>query len=453
MNDQNSSLSRRKFIQTTATAAIAAPLILESCAPKTKLRHACIGVGGMGLGDLKNFIKHPDVEIAAICDVDAERLKKASELVPEARTYIDWRELLEKENNNIDSVNVTVPDHNHFPIAYNAIREGKHVYCQKPMCHDIAEVRLLTKASIDKGVITQLGTQHASSANDRRAVQLIKKQAIGKIKHVYLCSNRPGAIENYRLPGPRPQQDQNPPDNLNWDLWIGTAPMRSYAPKIYHPMLWRSWLDFGTGWSGDIGCHIFDAVWKGLDMQAPKNVIAEVQKSWIESPERMADNWPQSNHITWMFPGNDMTEADQLPVEWFDGNFFPPQEIQDLFHGETYPPESAMLVGTEGALLVQHGGSLVLLPQEKFKNHNIPKFKDRNHYHHFADACLGGEKTESHFAQTGPMTEAILLGTIAIRVPDTLLTWDSANMKFPDNPDAEKYISRNYREGWHVAGF
>ena len=453
MNDQNSSLSRRKFIQTTATAAIAAPLILESCAPKTKLRHACIGVGGMGLGDLKNFIKHPDVEIAAICDVDAERLKKASELVPEARTYIDWRELLEKENNNIDSVNVTVPDHNHFPIAYNAIREGKHVYCQKPMCHDIAEVRLLTKASIDKGVITQLGTQHASSANDRRAVQLIKKQAIGKIKHVYLCSNRPGAIENYRLPGPRPQQDQNPPDNLNWDLWIGTAPMRSYAPKIYHPMLWRSWLDFGTGWSGDIGCHIFDAVWKGLDMQAPKNVIAEVQKSWIESPERMADNWPQSNHITWMFPGNDMTEADQLPVEWFDGNFFPPQEIQDLFHGETYPPESAMLVGTEGALLVQHGGSLVLLPQEKFKNHNISKFKDRNHYHHFADACLGGEKTESHFAQTGPMTEAILLGTIAIRVPDTLLTWDSANMKFTDNPDAEKYISRNYREGWHVAGF
>ena len=453
MKKQNFSISRRKFIYTASTAAIAAPFILDSCKPSGKLRHACIGTGGMGWGDLHKFIDHPNVEITAICDVDEARLKKASSVVPGARTYRDWRELLEKEAANIDSVNVTVPDHNHFPIAWQAIKNGKHVYCQKPMCHDVAEVRLLTEASVEMGVITQLGTQHASSANDRRAVKLLKQGAVGKVQHVYLCSNRPGAIENYRLEGPRPQQVEEVPSELDWDLWIGTAPMRPFVPKIYHPVLWRGWLDFGTGWSGDIGCHLFDAVWKGLSLSAPKSVIAEVQKSWLESPARRADNWPQSNHITWTFPGNKLTDADELTVEWFDGEFFPPAEIQELFPGEQYPPESAMIVGTEGALLVVHGGDLVLLPQSKFKNHRIPDFKDRNHYHHFVDACLGGKKTESHFAQSGPMTEAILLGTVAIRVPGQLLEWNPVNLKIPNYPAAEQYLSRNYREGWNIAGF
>ena len=453
MNDQSFSVSRRKFLQTAATAAIAAPLLLESCTSKAKLRHACIGVGGMmGLNDLQNFVSHPDVQVVAICDVDENFLKKALELVPEARTYSDWRELLQKEAENIDSINVTVPDHNHFAISYKAIEMGKHVYCQKPMCHDVAEVRLLTEASVKYKVKTQLGTQHASSQNDRRAVQLIKEGAIGKVQHVYLCSNRPGAVENYRPMGPRPAEGEEAPTSLNWDVWIGTAPMRQYVPKIYHPSLWRGWLDFGTGWSGDIGCHIFDAVWKGLGLTPPKTVIAEVQKSWQESPERRADNWPQGNHITWMFPGNSMTESDVLPVEWFDGEFYPPQEIQKLFHGETYPPESAMLVGTEGALLVAHGNDLVLLPHDKFKDHKIPNFKERNHYHHFVDACLGSANNESHFAQTGPMTEAILLGTVAIRVPDVLLEWDSANLKITNSPEANQLLRRNYREGWNVAG-
>jgi predicted dehydrogenase len=454
MNEHYSSVSRRKFLLTAATAAIAAPLILESCAPKTKLRHACIGVGGMmGLNDLQNFMSHPNVQIVAICDIDDNFLKKALEVVPNARTYSDWRELLKNEANNIDSVNVTVPDHNHFAIAYKAIEMGKHVYCQKPMCHDVAEVRLLTEASVKYKVKTQLGTQHASSENDRRALQLIKEGAIGKIKHVYLCSNRPGAVENYRPIGPRPVEGEEAPSSLNWDVWIGTAPMRQYVTKIYHPSLWRGWLDFGTGWSGDIGCHIFDAVWKGLGLTPPKTVIAEVQKSWQESPERRADNWPQGNHIKWMFPGNDLTESNELPIEWFDGEFYPPQEVQDLFHGDTYPPESAMLVGTDGALLVAHGNDLVLLPQSKFKNHKIPNFRERNHYHHFADACLGGENSESHFAQTGPMTEAILLGTVAIRIPDVLLEWDSANLKINNYPEAEKYLRRTYREGWQTAEF
>ena len=453
MDNWSFSISRRKFLKTTAAGAIAAPLFLESCVPDDGiLQHACIGIGGMGYGDLKQFISHPKVQVVAICDVDSERLKTASELVPEARTYSDWRKLFAKESKNIESVNIAVPDHSHFSIANTAIKKGKHVYCQKPMCHDVAEVRLLTEAAVKKRVITQLGTQHASSANDRAGVQLIKEQAIGKIKNVYLCSNRPSAAQ-YRLEGPRPALKQEAPSYLNWDLWTGTAPERSYAPEIYHPMKWRTWLDFGTGWSGDIGCHIFDAVWKGLDLKAPKSVIAEVQKSWQNSSERRADTWPQDNHITWMFPGNEYTESEELQIEWFDGEFYPPQEVMDLFPGEEYPAESAMLVGTEGALLIVHGGGLALLPEDKFVDYDKPKFGKRNHYHHFVDACLGGENTESHFAQSGPMTEAILLGTVAIREPETFLEWDSRNLKFTNNESANKYLSRSYRKGWEMAGF
>lgn len=457
MKDQVSSVSRRKFLLTAATAAITSPLILRSTAgialSNSKLNHACIGVGGMGWHDLQNFKEHPNVQIVAICDVDSNNLKKAAEALPDARTYTDWRELLKKEGKRIDAVNVTVPDHNHFAISYQAIQEGKHVYCQKPMCHDVAEVRALTEASVRAGVITQLGTQIASGIGDRTAVQWIRDGAIGKVKHAYLCSNRPAAVETYRLKGPRPSQGQKAPSHLNWDLWIGTAPERPYSPEIYHPTKWRAWQDFGTGWSGDIGCHIFDAVWKGLDLKSPKSVVAEVQKSWQDSPERRADTWPQGDHITWIFPGNDLTDGDDLPLEWFDGAFYPPQDVQNLFSGEEYPAESAMLIGTEGALLIPHGGMPVLLPESKFEDYKAPELEERNHYHHFVDACLGGEKTESHFAQTGPMTEAILLGTVALRMPDKILEWNAANMYFTNHLDANKYLSRVYRKGWEVEGF
>ena len=197
--------------------------------------------------------------------------------------------MLEKEGPRIDSINAAVPDHSHFSIAYSAIQKGKHVYCQKPLCHDVAEVRELTQAAIAKGVVTQLGTQLASTIHDRTAVLWLKEGRIGKIKRAYLCSNRPGAIEDYRLRGPRPAAGQEPPKSLAWDLWIGTAPARPYAPEIYHPTKWRAWQDFGTGWSGDIGCHIFDAVWKGLDLKPASTVQAEVQESWKTSPDRRAE--------------------------------------------------------------------------------------------------------------------------------------------------------------------
>jgi predicted dehydrogenase len=453
---QTQGLSRRRFAKMSAATIVGAPLLLRSsfgaASPNGMLNHACIGVGGMGAVDLDNFLAHKRVQIVALCDVDANTLKHAAKKVPGARLYADWRELLEKEGDKIDSVTVSVPDHMHFPISMAAIQRGKHVYCQKPLCHDVVEVRALSEAAVRKNIVSQLGTQMASGSRDRTAVHLLKSGAIGRIKHAYLCSNRPGAVEHYRLKGPRPSQGQPPPPHLNWDLWLGTAPARAYTPEIYHPARWRAWQDFGTGWSGDIGCHIFDAVWKGLSMRPPKSVIANVQQSWEQSAERRGDTWPQGDHITWVFPGNALTESKEFVVEWFDGEFYPPDDIRKLYSPDLskYPTESAMVVGSEGALLIG-GDDALLLPQDKFKDHPRPKLEHRNHYHHFVDACLGGDKTESHFAQSGPMTEAILLGTVAIRAPGQRLEWDAARMKIPNHAEAERYLRRSYREGWSVA--
>lgn len=457
MEEDHKEFSRRKFMKNVAAATLVSPLTFNlsafAGAQKEKLAHACIGVGGMGGHDLQQFLSHPRVEVVAICDVDENTLKKAAELVPNARTYTDWRELLKKESKIIDSVNVSVPDHNHFIISNEAIRKGKHLYCQKPMCHDVAEIRQLTQAAAKADVVTQLGTQHASGEGDRTAVELIKKGVIGKIKQVYLCSNRPGATEAYRFEGPRPAAGEEPPSHLHWDLWIGTAPMRPYVPEIYHPAKWRAWQDFGTGWSGDIGCHIFDAVWKGLELHSPLSVKARVQESWKDSPARRKDTWPQSNHITWIFPGNSMTSSRELQIEWFDGEFYPPESVRALYPVEEYPAESAMLIGTEGALLIPHTKMPVLLPVEKFESIQFPNVPPRNHYHHFVDACMGGEKTASDFAQSGPMTEAIILGTVALREPGIVLEWDAKKMRILNYPEAEKHLRRDYRKGWNTKNF
>lgn len=445
--------TRRTFLRIASGAALAAPAATRAANLNGKGQHACIGVGGMGWNDFNQFKSHGKTEVVAICDVDSQRLARASKEVPDARTYTDWRELLAAEGNKIDSVNVTVPDHMHFSIAMNAVQAGKHVYCQKPLCHDVAEVRELTRATEKAGVKTQLGTQAAAGFGDRTFVHWVKSGVIGKIKRVVLCSNRPGAIEAYRFVGPRPAEPVKAPDHLNWDLWTGSAPVRSYAPHIYHPSKWRSWQDFGTGWSGDIGCHVFDATWKALGLTAPKTIRAKVQDSWKKSPARRGDTWPQSDQITWTFPGTKMTEKDEITVEWFDGLIYPPADVQALYPDTPYPEESAMVIGTKGAMILPNGAMPTLLPGDKFKDAKAPKLEERNHYHHFCDAIHGNAKNESYFQQTGPMTEAILLGTVAIRTPDTLLHWDPKNLAITTNEAAQKLLRREYRKGWGVAGF
>ena len=446
-------VSRRTFFQGTAAGLAATIFARNVFGANDKLSHAAIGSGGMGGGDLGAIKGHPKAQIVALCDVDANTLKGAAQRFPDARQYADWREMLDKEGDKVDSVNVSTPDHTHAPATMSALRRKKHVYCQKPLCHDVYECRQVAAAAKTAGVVTQLGTHIASGIGDRMAVAFLRQGVIGKAKRAILCSNRPNAIADYRLVGPRPPKGDPVPPHLSWDIWIGTAPERPFANGIYHPTKWRAWQDFGTGWSGDIGCHIFDAVWKGLTLTAPKTIVAEVQKSWLESPARRADTWPQGDHITWVFPGTEATEP-ELTLEWFDGEFYPPEDIQKLAGTEPgqYPAESAMVIGTEGALLLQHGSGPQLFPKEKFAKIERPKLPGRDHYHHFVGACLGGEMTESHFGQVGPMAEAILLGTVAIRVPNTVLQWDAANLKVPNCPEAEKLLRRTYRKGWEVEG-
>ena len=456
-------LSRRQFLRLAAVAGGSASFLLPSrlraVSPNSKLNHACIGVTRMGATDLNNFMNHDRVNIVALCDVDAQHLAKAAKLVPGARLYADWREMFAQEGDRIDSVNVTVPDHNHFPIAYTAIQHGKHVYCQKPMCHDLWEVRTLTTAAIHKGVVTQLGIQHSSSIADRMTVEIIKAGVIGKIRHVYLSSTR-SAIN--RIKGPRPATGEPPPAELNWDLWIGTASMRPFAPDIYHPATWRGWQDFGTSWCADMGPHIFDATWRSLGLKAPATVTARVEEAWQNTPARRTDNWPQSEQVTWTFPGNQLIDGQELTVDWFDGAFDVPTDIRELVPKEAreqfqrkgrkeyYPQEAALLVGTDGVLLKEIESAPVLFPQDKFKGYARPKMPGQNHYHQFVDACLGGAPTTAHFAQTGPMIEAILLGTVAIRCPDQKLAWDAAAMKIPNYAEAERYLKRTYRAGWEI---
>jgi predicted dehydrogenase len=447
----SSAMTRRRFLKAAGAAGGALAFVnRRGLGLNEKLQHACIGVGGMGGVDLRNFLSHRGVEIVALCDVDANRLAAAGRTAKDARRYSDWRELLARERGSVDSVNVSVPDHMHAAVTVRALRARKHVYCQKPLCHDIRECRAVAEEARRAGVVTQLGTQHASGIGDRMAVQFIKDKVIGQVRRAYLCSNRPG-VEGVRLAGPRPERSDPVPGHLDWDLWIGTAPERPYVKGIYHPAVWRAWQDFGTGWSGDIGCHIFDAAWKGLSLFAPKTVTAEVQASWRDSPARRAETWPQGNHITWVFPGNGFTEGD-LTVEWFDGEFYPPEEIRRMSEMRNYPAEALFLLGTEGSLLLPHTCGPLLLPRERFRGHPRPDLEGRNHYHRFVDACLGGPATESAFSRAGPMAETVLLGTVAVRRPGELLEWDAPRMMIPDNPGAGRLLERSYRRGWEVDG-
>ena len=454
-------MNRKEFLKLASCAGVAAGWgrtgfsavpSRRAFGPNDKLHHASIGVGGMGFNDLKNFLSHPRVEVVALCDVDANNLAKAAQLAPNARKYTDWREMLEKEGDAIDSVNVAVPDHQHAIISLAAMRRGKHVYCQKPLCHDVAECREVALEAERCHVVTQLGTQFAAGGGDRLGVGFLRAGTIGAVKKVYLTSNRTGA-ERYRLTGPRPAEGVPPPKTLAWNLWLGTAPVRPYAEKIYHPMIWRSWQDFGTGWSGDIGCHIFDAVWKGMNLgrTAPKTVRAQVQESWKNSPARRADTWPQSNHITWTFDGVPASDGKPFTMEWFDGEFYPPEDGQALARDAglpKFPEEAAMVFGTEGAILIPHQKLPFLLPKAKFASVKMEKLPFKNHYHDFADGCLGVAENASPFQKTGPMAETIILGTVAIRCPEETLRWDPDALAFDGNPAATALLRRTYRTGW-----
>ena len=436
-------LPRRAFLKQLGLASLAAPFVtrgLLAVSPNSILRHASFGTAGMAGSDIGALTASKFVKLVAVADVDSNRSAELKKRMPGIKVYQDWRELLDKEHNNIDSVNVSTPDHMHAPIEMSAMQLGKHVYGQKPLAHDIYEVRQLTLMARRQKLVTQMGIQIHSEVDYRLAVQFVQDGVIGKIKEVHSFSNK-----KWGDPNPRPDRSDPPPPNFNWDLWLGVVSERPFlGDTYYHPANWRKRLDFGTGTFGDMGCHIYDPVFKALELTAPISVRSE-------GPAPNAYNWANNAIIYYVFPGNKLTEEKTVKVTWYDGDQRPSHEVQALLEGDKLPEQGSIFIGTKGVLLLPHVAKPQLYPDAQFKNHPLPALPSQNHWTQFAEACRGNGKTSAHFDYAGPLTETVLLGGVATRFPHTTLAWNAAELKF-DLSEANQLLRRAYRKGWEVAG-
>jgi predicted dehydrogenase len=435
-------LNRRAVLK--ASAACAAFNILPAAAravsPNGKLRTAHIGVGGQGGSDLGAIASHAKVEVAALCDVDQKTLAAAQARHPGAKTFRDFRDMFTALGDTIDAVVVSTPDHTHAPAAMTALNAGKPVYCQKPLTHEVYEARQLRLVAAKKGLPTQMGIQVHSTAPYRRAVLMIQSGVIGKVSRVHAWSNKNWGYDGGPLTGEQP-----PPDNLDWNLWIGTAAMRPYLPRVYHSANWRKLIDFGTGTLGDMGVHIFDTPYAALELIFPKWA-----KTTCRPPTGVGH--PEKNTVEYEFPGTKYT-TDSLRWTWYDGSFAPPKGDElALPAGLRLPGQGSLFVGEGGFMLLPHVGEAQLFPQEKLQGYNRPVVEDGNHYHQWVDACLGQGRTSADFDYAGRLTEALLLGVVANRFPDTQLNWDADQLLITNLPEANKLLRRTYRDGFEVPG-
>lgn len=435
-------VQRREFLKTSA--AVAGGCLLTSparaFAPNDRVRTAHIGVGGMGGADLRSVSSHPQVEVAALCDIDAGRLESAAAKHPGAKTFQDYRELFAALGESIDAVVVSTPDHTHAPAAMTALQHNKPVYCQKPLTHEVFEARRLREVAREKGVPTQMGIQVHSSAPYRRAVRMIQQGVIGKVSEVHAWSNKNWGYDGAAFTGAT-----KPPEKLAWNLWLGTADERPYVPNVYHPAQWRKLIDFGTGTLGDMGVHIFDTPYAALELTAPR---------WARTTCRPPTGigHPEKNIVEYEFPGTRQT-TDSLRWTWYDGGFAPPNDRDlGLPDGLKLPGQGSLFVGEEGHLLLPHVGEAQLFPEQKFRDYQPPEVESENHYHQWVDACLGRGTTSAGFDYAGPLTEALLLGVVANRFPDTRLQWDAEALEVTNLPEANELLRREYRDGFGVAG-
>ncbi|MBL9114980.1 MAG: Gfo/Idh/MocA family oxidoreductase [Verrucomicrobiaceae bacterium] len=436
-------MNRRHFIRT----AVAFPFVtsgMRAASPNGKLRHAAFGASGMSASDYNAMSNHPMWELVAVADVDTRNFAKLKQKFPNVRCYQDWRELLEKEAANIDSVNVSTPDHMHGPIGLKALELGKHVYGQKPLAQNLWECRQLMLKAREKNVMTQMGIQVSSDFSERYAVELVHMGVIGKIKEVHTFSNKKWGDMD-----PVPTQAEPVPQGFDWDLWLGPAEPRPYFKGYYHPSNWRKRRDFGTGTLGDMGCHMFSGWFHALDIAAPISV-----KSTGLAPANET-NWAINGQVEYTFKGTQYTDGD-VKVTWYDGDNKPPQSIVDQLKPLTGNPpkidQGSIYVGTDGIIHHPHGGTPRIYPAEKFKTVVYPTLEKRNHYFDFIDCCLKGGSTKptANFDFAGPMTEAVLLGCLASVFPGETLQWDSPALKIPNNEAANALVKRKYRKGWEI---
>ena len=437
----NPSIKRRSFLKASGAlvATTALPAASLAVTANGKLRTAHIGVGGMGGADLRSIASHPHVEVVGLCDVDENRLKSAHNAHKNATRFRDFREMLSEMADAIDAVVVSTPDHTHAPASMSALNAGKPVYCQKPLTHEVFEARQLRKIAAEKKLVTQMGIQVHSSNQYREAVQMIQSGVIGKVSQIHAWSNKNWGYDGGPFAG-----NQNAPEHLDWNLWLGTAETRGFQSGVYHPGNWRKLVDFGTGTLGDMGVHIFDTPYAACELTTP---------NWAQTICRAPTGigHPERNIVQYEFPGTKHTTS-KLIWTWYDGKDAPPKAAEFKIEGlNQFPGQGSLFIGEEGSMLLPHVGAAQLFPQEKFKDYKRPQIQNQNHYHQWVDACMGKGDTSASFDYAGPLTEALLLGVVANRFPGQKLHWDAKELKVTNLDEANALIRRKYRDGFEVA--
>ncbi|MDP6636014.1 MAG: Gfo/Idh/MocA family oxidoreductase [Phycisphaerae bacterium] len=461
MKDHNSKtvrLTRRDFLAAGAGAAAGASVLTivpsnvmgakkDAKAPSDKLNVAGIGVGGMGGGNMRQCRGE---NVVALCDVDSKHAARTFKAFPKAKTYKDFRIMLEKQK-DIDAVVIATPDHTHAVTSMAAMQLGKHVFCQKPLAHTVYEARMLKEAARKYKVQTQMGNQGHSSEAIRLLKEWIAAGAIGDVTEVHAWSDRPTGGPWYANFAVRDLPKGSPPvpDTLDWDLWLGPTKKRAYHPA-FHPFKWRAWLAYGTGALGDMGCHILDPAFWALNLGYPTSVQSEVKH---HKPELADQAFPISSTLTYQFPARG--KMPPLKLVWTDGEYKTPRP-RELEKGRRIDASGAFIYGSKGAIKHgSHGASgMRIFPETKQKEYDpkrppktIPRVKN-GHMGDWLRACKDGKPASSNFEYGGALTEMVLLGVLAMRFSGQKLEFDSKTMKFTNFPKANELLHIEYRDGW-----
>jgi len=441
-------ISRREFMGGTAAAAMAftfVPSHVMAQPPSEKLNVAAIGAGGMGAGNTRACAA-AGANIVALCDVDWAKADESFKRFPDAKKYKDFRKMLDTEK-SIEAVIVATPDHFHTVASMAAMRRGKHVYCQKPLTRLVSEARAMTEAARKYKVVTQMGNQGHSGNGVRDICEWIWAGVIGEVREVHAWTNRPVWPQGID----RPKGEDPVPDTLDWDLWIGPAPMRPYVKGVYNPFSWRGWWDFGGGALADMACHVLDPVFWALKLKYPTSVEASCTPVNNET-------FPLASIVHYEYPAREGMPA--VKVHWYDGGL-KPERPKELEIGRPLNQESSnvLFIGSKGVLRCgEYGGSPQLLPYERmreFSKNKPPQTLKRittSHEGNWIEACKTGGQATSNFDYAGPFTEMVTMGNLAIR-PENVgkkLEWDGANMRVTNDEKANDYVHMHYRDGWSL---
>ena len=436
------SMTRRFFFGAAAAGAataMARPRIARAASPNDKLNIAGVGIGGRGRSNLRGCKTE---NIIALCDVDDAYAARTFSEYPNAKRYKDYREMLDKEP-DIDGVVVATPDHLHAPVSMAAIKAGKHVYCEKPLTHTVYEARALQKAAREHKVVTQMGIQGHSMDGLRLVTEWFNDGAIGPVREVHIWTDRPASWWPQGVG--RPEDTPPVPDTLDWDLWLGPAPERPYNPA-YCPFVWRGWWDFGCGALGDMACHLLDAPYSVLKLGYPISVDAS-------STPVNDETAPLAQMITYEFAAR----GDMPPVTltWYDGGIRPPRPPQ-LEDGRPMGNKSGgvLFIGDDGVIMGsdENVQDPCLLPESRMNDYKQPAQtipRSPGQHEEWIAAIKAGkpEASLSNFDYSSPLTEIVLLGNVSVRSGKKLL-YDAEKMACTNAPDADKYLTKEYREGW-----